>query len=415
MITNIIRILLTRSFKPLKLTDKVLAQMDFGSSDFGIYVHIPFCKILCPFCPYNKIQYDEKVAKLYFDALISEINMAGKLYGLKKNVNSVYFGGGTPALMADELPEIIAALKNNFNIKGNIGIELHPRDINKESLKKIKDAGFDMVSIGVQSFDKSTLNSLGREYIDGKEKVILAKEAGFSVIDVDLIFGIKNQTEESLKSDFITAFKAGATQVSTYPFIDFSYAKNINKPLGEKEKKKFLSCIEGDAEEIGLERTAVWTFGKKKSSRYSSITRDIFMGFGASSVSLTKNEFKLNTFSVPEYIKRVKEGKIPTALTMKLNLRNRALYWLFWNAYTLKFDNCEFKKLFGKSLQDVFRFELNMAGILGIIKKEDDDYYLTKRGIYFYHLAEQKFTNQYIDKTWRIASVSPWPKEIKLY
>lgn len=415
MITDLIRILLTRSFKPLKLTDKALEISDFGVSCLGIYVHIPFCKILCPFCPYNKIKYDENIVKPYKDALITEINRAGKLYGLKKNVNSVYFGGGTPALMADELPEIIAALKNNFNIKSSIGIELHPRDINEESLKKIKDAGFDMVSIGIQSFDKSTLNSLGREYINGKEKVILVKEAGFNVIDVDLIFGIKNQTEESLKSDFITAFKAGATQVSTYPFIDFSYAKNINKPLGKKEKKKFLSCIEGAADEIDWERTAVWTFGEKNSSRYSSITRDAFMGFGASSVSLTKNGFKLNTFSVPEYIKRVKEGKIPTALTMKLSLRNRALYWLFWNAYTLKFDNHKFKKLFGKNLKDVFRIELIITEILGIIKKEKDDYYLTKRGIYFYHLAEQKFTNQYIDKTWRAASQTPWPKEIKLY
>ncbi|MDV3427814.1 MAG: radical SAM protein [Bacillota bacterium] len=415
MITDLIRILLTRSFKPLKLTDKASADKDSGELGFGIYVHIPFCITLCPFCPYNKIKYDKKIVKPYCQALISEINMAGRLNGLNKNVNSVYFGGGTPALIADELPEIIAALRNNFNIKSNIGIELHPRDINEESLRKIKDAGFDMVSIGIQSFDQGTLDSLGREYIDGKEKVILARDAGFSVIDVDLIFGIKNQTEESLKSDFITAYKSGATQVSTYPFIDFSYAKNINKPSGKNKKRKFLNCIEDTAGEIDWKRTAVWTFGKKGSSRYSSITRDVFMGFGASSVSLTKNKFKINTFSVPEYIKRVNEGKIPTALSMELNLRNRALYWLFWNAYTLKFDNSEFKKLFGKNLKDVFRIELFMAAILGIIKKEDDNYYLTKRGIYFYHLAEQKFTNQYIDKTWRTASNNPWPEEIKLY
>jgi len=415
MITNIIRVLMTRSFKPLKLTDKVYPNMDFDSMDAGIYVHIPFCKTLCPFCPYNKIKYDEKIIKPYKEALISEIDMTGSLYKLKKNITSVYFGGGTPALMIDELPEIINALKKNFNIKDNIGIELHPRDINKESLAKIKEAGFDMVSIGIQSFDKTSLNSLGREYIDGKEKVILAKEAGFNTIDVDLIFGIQNQTKDSLKSDFHTAFKAGATQVSTYPFIDFSYANNIKKPLGKKEKKKLLDAIGKASKEIDCERTAVWTFGKINKNKYSSITRDGFIGFGASAASLTKEFFKLNTFSVPEYIKCINQGRIPTALTMNFSIRNRALYWLFWNAYTLRFDNNEFKNLFGKNLKDMFRFELVLGQIFGIIKKKENDYELTKRGTYFYHIVEQRFTNQYIDKSWKEATENPWPKEIELY
>lgn len=415
MITNLFRIFLTRSFKPLKLTSNVPTSMDFGSSDLGIYVHIPFCKNLCPFCPYYKIKYDEKLIKPYKEALISEINMAGKLFGDRKNVSSIYFGGGTPALMADELPEIITAINKNFNIKSNIGIELHPRDINREGLRKIKDAGFDMISIGIQSFDKESLRSLGREYIDGKEKVALAKEAGFRVIDVDLIFGIKNQTRKSLKSDFITAIKSGATQVSTYPFIDFSYAKNIHKPMGKDVKKKLLKGIEDAAYETNWERTAVWTFAQKGSSRYSSITRDIFIGFGASSVSLAKDKFKLNTFSVTEYIKRTKEGVIPTSLTMNLNLRNRALYWLFWNSYTLKFDNSKFNKLFGENLKDVLGIELKLAEIFGIIKRKDEDYLLTEKGVYLYHLTEQKFTNEYIDKTWRLASENPWPADIKLY
>ncbi|MBU3100903.1 MULTISPECIES: radical SAM protein [Clostridium] len=415
MITSILRVILTRSFKPLMFTSKVDYKMEFDSNEIGIYVHIPFCKTLCPFCPYNKIKYDESMINPYKTALIDEINMVGGLYGRKKVITSVYFGGGSPALMLNELGEIITALKKNFNISTSIGIELHPSDITKESLLKIKSIGFDMVSIGIQSFQLECLNTLGREYIDGAEKVRLVKAAGFKTIDVDLIFGIANQGEDILKKDFLMAFELGATQVSTYPFIDFSYANNIRKPLGKQEKKRLLNCLEKTSIEIGCDRTAVWTFAKKGTIRYSSITRDAFIGFGPSATSLTKEFLKLNTFSVEEYIKCVNKGKIPTAMTMKFSERNRALYWLFWNAYTLKFNDDEFKKLFGVNLEKMFKIELRIGIALRLLTKVENSYILTKKGTYFYHLLEQKYTNRYIDKSWREARKNPWPNEIRLY
>jgi coproporphyrinogen III oxidase-like Fe-S oxidoreductase len=415
MITSILRVLLTRSFKPLMFTDKIDYEMTFDSDEIGIYVHIPFCKTLCPFCPYNKIKYEASMIKPYKDALVNEINMVGRLYKGKKTITSVYFGGGSPALMLDELSEIITALKLNFKINSNIGIELHPSDITKESLLKIKSIGFDMISIGIQSFQSKCLATLGREYIDGAEKVRLTKEAGFKTIDVDLIFGIANQSEENLRKDFLMAFDLGATQVSTYPFIDFSYADNARKPLGTQEKKLLLNSLEKASAIIGCDRTAVWTFAKKGTSRYSSITRDAFIGFGPSATSLTKEFLKLNTFSVQEYIKCINNGYIPTAMTMKFSARTRALYWLFWNAYTLKFDNDEFKKLFGVNLENMFNIELNIATALGLLNKVKNSYELSKKGTYFYHLLEQRYTNQYIDKSWRVARENPWPKEIKLY
>ena len=415
MITSILRVILTRSFKPLMFTSKVDYKMEFDSNEIGIYVHIPFCKTLCPFCPYNKIKYDESMINPYKTALINEINMVGRLYEDKKVITSVYFGGGSPALMLNELGEIITALKKNFNINSSIDIELHPSDITKESLFKIKSIGFDMVSIGIQSFQLECLNTLGREYIDGAEKVRLVKAAGFNTIDIDLIFGIANQGEDILRKDFLMAFELGATQVSTYPFIDFSYANNIRKPLGKQEKKQLLNCLEKTSVEIGCDRTAVWTFAKKGTTRYSSITRDAFIGFGPSATSLTKKFLKLNTFSVEEYITCVNNGKIPTAMTMKFSERNRALYWMFWNAYTLKFNNDEFKKLFGVNLEKMFKFELKIASTLGLLNKVKNSYELTKKGTYFYHLLEQRYTNQYIDKSWRVARENPWPKEIKLY
>lgn len=415
MITNILRILLTRSFKPLVFKEKEDYKLSLDVNSTGIYVHIPFCTSLCSFCPYNKVQYQKELIEPYKEALIKEINLVGKQDGITRTISSIYFGGGTPALMLEELEEIIAALKNNFNIHSNIGIELHPRDITKEMLIKLKNIGFDMVSIGIQSFNENCLEKLEREYVDGAKKVKLAREIGFKTIDVDLIFGIVNQSPESLKKDFKIAFESGATQVSTYPFIDFSYANNKSKPLGKKEKKYLLESLQRVSIEMDCDRTAVWTFGKRNNDRYSSITRDTFIGFGPSATSLTRELFKINTFSVEEYIKCINKNSIPTALTMKFNKRTRALYWLFWNAYTLKLNNSQFKELFGVNLEDMFGVELRLGRLLGLLKKVEGGYILTKNGTYLYHLAEQKYTNQYIDKTWRAAKENPWPEEVELY
>ncbi|KGM98299.1 coproporphyrinogen III oxidase [Clostridium novyi A str. 4552] len=413
MITSILRILLTRSFKPLRFKNDVVGETELSMKEFGVYVHIPFCKTLCPFCPYNKVKYDKKLAFKYKKALINEINLAGKKHG-KKNITSIYFGGGTPALMLESLGEIVETIKQNFKVKCNVGIELHPTDINEDMLRKLKDIGFNMISVGIQSFNKKCLDNLEREYIDGASKVKLVKEAGFKVVDVDLIFGIKDQDEEQIKNDFYTAFNMGATQVSTYPFIDFSYANNKNKPLNRKKKKKFLDCINKISSDIDCDRTSVWTFGKNNIDKYSSITRDKYIGFGPSAATLTSREFKINTFSVEEYIKCTNSGKKATALTMKFSKRTRALYWLFWNAYTLKLSNKKFYELFNVNLEEFFKLELKIGEMFKLIKKVPEGYILTKRGAYIYHLMEQKYTHEYIDKTWRITRNNPWPKEIIL-
>ena len=110
-------------------------------------------------------------------------------HGLKapKTVTSLYFGGGTPALMAEHLGEIINKLKDYFIITGGIGLELHPDDIDVETLERIKAAGVNMVSIGIQSFDAGCLDRIGRKSDDFQDKIRLVKSLGFSVVDVDLI------------------------------------------------------------------------------------------------------------------------------------------------------------------------------------------------------------------------------------
>ncbi|MGL6108296.1 coproporphyrinogen-III oxidase family protein [Romboutsia sp.] len=419
MLTNILRPILNRSFKPFEFIkcedNNSFEPINLNNKDnLGLYIHIPFCKSICPFCPYNKIIYDEKLAYEYKEALLKEIKMSNTRYG-KEDITSLYFGGGTPALLIDYLEEIIEKVKENFNLKGSLAIELHPSNITLELLKKLKALGFNMISVGIQSFNETCLNNLGRKSNNESEKIKLIKEVGFETIDVDLIFGIPNQTIKELKEDVKTAFDLGATQISTYPFIDFSYAKNERKPLSAKEKKEMLFELIKVSKEIGLTRTSVWTFAKPNTEKYSSITRENFIGLGPGAASLFDDKFRLNTFSVEEYTKAINKKEFPCALVLDFTKFSRKSYWLFWNVYNMSLDKEAYEKMFSGNMKKDYYLELGIAKLMGLLKENEKGYMVTTKGSYYFHGVEQIYTLQYIDKTWGIARENPWPDKIKLY
>lgn len=263
MITHLLRLALAREIRPFLFKGGICEEINYDQKNTGIYVHIPFCKVICTFCPYYKIKYEKKLADQYFEALIKEIDIVGKKLKSRKEVVSVYFGGGSPALAGSNLSIIMGKIREYFEIKGNCGIELHPDNINEVTLEEIKKAGFDMVSIGIQSFQDKCLDALGREKIDSRSIMRLVKAAGFKAIDIDLIFGIPGQDRLDLEKDFVQAVESGATQISAYPFIDFSYVNNHKKPQGRREKKEMLDTLSEISRKMGFIRNSVWTFAKK--------------------------------------------------------------------------------------------------------------------------------------------------------
>ncbi len=256
---------------------------------------------------------------------------------------------------------------------------------------------------------------MGREKIDSVSKLKIAKRVGFKAIDVDLIFGIPGQITKDLMKDFEIAASLGATQISTYPFIYFSYTKFKKRPPGKKVKKRMLESLLNISKKMGYRRSSVWTFSKKNTPKYSSVTRDNYVGFGPSAASLLKGIFKINIFSIKEYIKCLDGNRMPAALGLKFNERTRALYWLFWSSYNLYISQKNFYRLFGKKLEDVFKLELYLGEKLKYIKRYKNGYELSDKGAHVFHLVEQSYTHQYIDKTWKTALKNPWPKRIALY
>ncbi len=415
VITNITRAWLTRSFRPFTFTneyDPILSYQD--CENLGLYIHIPFCESICNFCPYCKVRYDETLCNRYIDALLQEIHMVGRQQKGRKTVTSLYFGGGTPALAADRLKEIIDTCKEYFEITEGIGLELHPDNVTVETLQKLKSAGITKISIGIQSFLKKYQSVLGRKMVDRKAMAEALSAVPFETVSMDFIFALPGQTYEDLKADVDAAFTSGANHIAIYPFIDFTFTKSTVKALPKKEKRELLDDITRYCLEKGYTRSSIWTFSSEEQAGYSSMTRDNFLGFGCSATTLLKDQFKINTFSVEEYCKRINDGKLPTSLTIRFTRRQRMVYYLFWTAYSTRVDMQEFGKFFGVPLRKMYGFELWLAKLLGFVTEENGIYEMTLKGAFYYHYYENFYTLSYIDKMWGIMRKEAFPEAIKL-
>jgi oxygen-independent coproporphyrinogen-3 oxidase len=358
------------------------------------------------------VVYNSKLAQGYVDALLKEIDLVGSSNGIKKPVTSLYFGGGSPALLADEFKLILNKVQQYFEITQEIGVELHPADVTQEKLQVLKDAGITRISIGVQSFQDQYLELLGRSRIDYQQMFKALSQVHFETVAMDFIFALPGQTLQSLKCDIDTAFANGANHIAIYPFIDFAYTKRDFEKLTERQKKHLMSHIADYCDQQSYVRDSIWTFAKQGINKYSSMTRDNFLGFGCSATTLLKDQFKINTFSIEEYIARVKQDSLPTSLTLRFTERQRMVYYLFWTAYTTDIDVEAFNSFFGRSLKSYYGLELNLARVLGFIKKSGNSYTLTTKGAYYFHYFENYFTLSYINQMWGLMRETPFPEEL---
>jgi len=386
----------------------------------NLYIHIPFCKSMCPYCPYNRVLYQEEMIGPYITALLKEIEIYAQKLG-RVTISSVYIGGGTPTNAIDELEDVIDKIKTCFNVVGDIAIETTIADINEYNVQKLKSYGINMISIGVQSFDEKYLELLGRNYTSEmiKPALKLLKEANFDTVNIDLMFAFPGQSEKEIMDDLKKANEYGIEQITAYPLFTFPYSTigeylKINKIKMPKffARRKFYKLIHDYFIDNGYEMTSVWSFKKNniQSKRYSSVTREDYIGFGAGAGSRFKSQFHFNTFTIAEYEKRLFEDKLPIAINMPISERLSRYYWLYWRLYDTQFSIEEFNRYSDwkmKTLMKIFT-------ILGFCHKDDKNIILNERGSFWIHLAQNYFVLNYINKVWSVMKEQPFPERIRI-
>lgn len=389
----------------------------------GLYLHVPFCKNLCSFCPYNRIEYDEKLFDQYERAVHEEIELyKSSLDGCE--FVSLYIGGGTPTVNLNGLIRILSHLKEAFALSCDICIELHPGNMDTECLASLKNVGVSMLSVGVESTSDHILKTIGRNH-DGETAIDALRRAvdvGFDSVNADLMFALPGQTLQDWEDDLRAVISEGVDQISTYPLFSFPYSdlgqsqriRQVKRPVS-RVIRAMLDLTQSYAEQAGFNRCAVWSWLKPEKKKFSSITRHHYIGFGPSAASMTGTDFYVNTFDVRAYAATL-PNKRPIVLSMPVDKRLEMAYWLYWRVYELKILNNDFQDLFGSTntLDSVFSKVLTPFEMAGMIGKKNGGYYVTESGAYWIHRLQNEYSLNYINRLWGSCRREAWPSEVFL-
>ena len=217
----------------------------------GVYVHVPFCAHLCSYCDFYKLRDRDELQQGYVDAArreLDELGAALRRASPAARVDSLYLGGGTPtALSGPLLATLVAAGRSAFaTVAGaEITIESNPEDAEPERLAAAREAGANRVSIGIQSLDPGELEMLGRQHqpAAGARAVEVARAAGFSNVNVDVIVGLPGQAVASARRTLDAVGALGVEHVS-------AYLLELDKPTAMKQRVHAGELPEPDDEVV---------------------------------------------------------------------------------------------------------------------------------------------------------------------
>jgi putative oxygen-independent coproporphyrinogen III oxidase len=204
------------------LPDHALAGL--GTRPFGVYVHVPFCTTRCGYCDFNTYTDLGGMQASYADLVVSELRLARRVLGDPPPVETVFFGGGTPTLLAaDDLVRVLRAIDGELGLApgAEITTEANPDSVDPRSLAALREGGFTRISFGMQSAVPHVLAALDRTHTPGRpqEAVREAKAAGFEQVSLDLIYGAPGETEDDWRHSLEAALTAEPTHVSAYALI----------------------------------------------------------------------------------------------------------------------------------------------------------------------------------------------------
>jgi oxygen-independent coproporphyrinogen-3 oxidase len=387
----------------------------------GLYLHIPFCNRICPYCPYNKEIFREESCIQYLDAIKTEIDLYADIMG-NIPVTSFYIGGGTPTTMLDYgLVDLLNHVYKRFRMNCHIHMESHPNHLSKANLKRIKQLGVQYLSLGVEALQDHHLQILKRNYTvaSAKQSLRNAMEVGFECVNMDYMFDLPGQTAEEVEDAAKQIVELNVDQVATYPLFNFEYA-HINRAYQAKRgaittmfrRRQLLKILEDHFYRANYYRSSVWAFTKEGIDKYCSVTIPRYLGIGASGSSYLNSFFYVNTFRVKDYVAALREKRMPISVSTKLTSDKQKLGWLYWRIYETCISKNDFLLRFGESFDQAFGKYMRLLARIGFLETDERMIKLTDRGTYWIHAFEDFFSINYINKLWGRMRKEPWPESI---
>ncbi len=304
----------------------------------SLYIHIPFCHILCHYCGcHTKVANNYSPVQGYVQTLLEEIDLVGKKLSQPISVSKIHFGGGSPNfLQRDDLEKIMDSLACYFNIcdDSEIVMETDPRLMDKDKIQALADSGFTRISLGVQDFNANVQKATNRiQPFETVERTTLdLRSASIQKINFDLMIGLPLQTLDIVRESALQAISLAPNRLAVFAYAHVPWMKKHQKLLEKYEmpdtKMRFdmMVCVKETLESAGYHAIGIDHFAREDDSLYQSLKSGTLrrnfqgytddqakniIGFGLSSISSFEGAYVQNTTDAPEYRRAINAGEFP--------------------------------------------------------------------------------------------------------
>lgn len=414
-------------FYSLGLSDAVSALKRFDESKrpLSLYLHIPFCRSMCLFCGCSVIlnRRPEKQAA-YVDLICREIALAAREFSSKRKVTQLHFGGGTPTMLTEEeFDRILTALHVAFSIDAaaEISIEIDPRTVYADGGKKLRylhRAGFTRVSFGVQDLDPQVQEAVRRRQSEEMtvETFRMAREIGFSGINLDLIYGLPFQTTERFQKTARRIAEMQPDRIAFFSYAKIPWMKEHQKAMPEEAEpsveEKFQIYVDArkiflDAgyEAIGMDHFSLSSDSLTKAFHEKTLWRNFqgyslklaedLLGFGVTSIGYMDSAFLQNVKTIDEYRREIEAGRLPVLRGFVLGEEDHRRRWVIQRLMChFELDKREFERLFSIPFDVHFasvRAQLEALKKEGMLEESSDQLLPTELGCLFIRLIASAF------------------------
>ena len=314
----------------------------------SLYVHIPFCDTVCYYCACNKVvTRDRSKAVVYLDYLKREIAMQANLFQGISHVDQLHFGGGTPTYLDDEqMGDLMAYLRSQFQFapdgEGEYSIEIDPRTVTPARVHRLREQGFNRISLGVQDFDPKVQEAVNRIQPEAETLGVIqaAREAGYRSVSIDLIYGLPFQSMDSMRATLAKVIAANPDRIALYNYAHMPHLFKPQRRISEADmppasvKLDLLAlCINtlcgAGYVYIGMDHFARPEDELAVAQRQGRLHRN-FQGYsthaganlvscGVSAISAVGNTYSQNEKTLDEYYAALDEGRLPVARGKRLD------------------------------------------------------------------------------------------------
>jgi oxygen-independent coproporphyrinogen-3 oxidase len=358
----------------------------------GIYVHLPFCPYICPYCDFAKWPHKESAARRYMEALCGEIDAAAAGDG----EHTVFLGGGTPnTYAAAEIAELLARIASKFPAARppEVTIEVNPELVTAGALKTYAAAGVTRLSIGVQSFVEAEIRTLGRRHDAAQVRaaVAAARSAGIESVSLDLMFAVPGQTKESWRTSLETAIALAPDHISAYgltveegtPYADWRDREPGVFPDQDLEGDLYEIAID-TLEPAGFEHYEISNFalsGHRCAHNANYWSNGEYIGFGVGAASYRNGVRSTHTRDLDAYVSAASQGRAIPGQSERLEGARRAgeaVMLALRTAQGLSF--AAFKERYGLEFLECYASIVEPYREAGLLEVDAASARLTKRG-----------------------------------